>query len=300
MRIVTLESVAGIGSRDGFLYEGSGYLLRFGIESADQFFAVQVPYIVDTLAIYVRQIMRVELLSNGHSGLRQAAVLISFQDSEANGERPEQRFEKLWDAPPASWSAACTDRLEIMRQRLIDFLQSAPPSVKARFLKDSKAALQIATTRKAPEKYSSYAAGLVCRVSYEASPPSIAEWRNILLHCSETLRRTFQPQHIHSLDLRAIPYTEDSYKADVDFLLPSLPVLYQVRSKLRYSSQRKSIARATAPPSSRSSYEGLSFTTGRPEDTLSPTEKGTLAKFDVLDTPARLHLWKKHLAKYFR
>jgi hypothetical protein len=32
MRIITLDCVAGIGNSDGYMDEGSGYLLRFEIE----------------------------------------------------------------------------------------------------------------------------------------------------------------------------------------------------------------------------------------------------------------------------
>lgn len=62
MRIITLERLAGIGEGDCYIYEGNGYLLRFRIESADQFFGMQLPFIVKTLRIDARQIMRLELL----------------------------------------------------------------------------------------------------------------------------------------------------------------------------------------------------------------------------------------------
>src|SRR6266487_4039970 len=99
MRIITLGLVAGIGEGDDHFYQGSGYLLRFSIESADQFFAMQLPFIVEILGIDPRQIIRLELLGDGYSGLRQVTVCISFEDRETEAERPEVAIAKLWDTP---------------------------------------------------------------------------------------------------------------------------------------------------------------------------------------------------------
>jgi len=290
LRIVTLDSVAGVGIRDGYIYEGGCYLVRFGIESPDHFFLTQLPWMVATLRIDVRQILRLELLSDGQSGLRQAIVCVSLEDSEAGARRLGQKLENLFSAPPASWRAESTDRREIVRKHLIDFLLSAPSSRKAQFLKSSRLALRGNAVWESHDKYTDNAAGLVCRISYEAGPPNIAEWRNILLHCSETLRHAFQPQDIHCLDLRAIPNSEKNYLADVELLFPSLPVLHRVRSQLRYAFERK----RTKPS------KGIEIEIGLPEDRLNPTEQIVLSKFDALDTLSRLYVWNKHLARFFR
>src|SRR5438876_12130909 len=109
MRIITLGRVAGIGEGDDHFYEGSGYLLRFSIDSADEFFAMQLPFIVATLGIDVRQIMRLELLGDGYSGLRQAMLCISFEDPTSEGERPENALAKLSASPSTPPSNSFTD-----------------------------------------------------------------------------------------------------------------------------------------------------------------------------------------------
>ena len=125
MRIITLGRVAGIGDGDNHFYEGSGYLLRFGIDSADQFFSVQLPFIVETLGIDAREIIRIELLGDGRSGLRQVAVCISFEDPASGAERPEEAIGRLWDAPatPPNDTTICYD---VLHNRLMNFFLLAP------------------------------------------------------------------------------------------------------------------------------------------------------------------------------
>jgi hypothetical protein len=178
MRIITLERLAGIGEGDCYIYEGSGYLLRFRIESADQFFGMQLPFVVETLGIDPRQIMRLELLGNGYSGLRHAIVCISFEDGASKAKRPESLIKKLYDAPSTPPREPFTLNSDELRQRLIQFFLLAPNDVKARFLKDSAGAIKHRESKPKKVKYEAHVGGFLYRVSFDAgSPPSIAEWR---------------------------------------------------------------------------------------------------------------------------
>jgi hypothetical protein len=103
MRIVTLGQVAGIGGGDDHIYEGNAYLLRFSIDSPERFFAVQLPFIVNTLGIDPRQIMRLEIVC---SGWQQAMICISFEDAVCDAERLESAINKVCAAPSACKSAS--------------------------------------------------------------------------------------------------------------------------------------------------------------------------------------------------
>ena len=238
MRIITLGRVTGIGDGDDYTYEGNAHLLRFSIESPDQFFAFQLPFIVETLGIDVRQIMRLELLGDGYTGLQQALVCISFEDAACEAERLESRINKVCAAPssPNNDFPLCDD---VLRQRLINFFLLAPALATARFLKDFAGTIRRknADSRK-PEHETHLSAGLLCRVCFEAdTPPSIAEWRNALLCCSERLRRDFVPDWLDRITFTAIPNSEAAYKVEAELLLARCPRIYKERSELRFRSR---------------------------------------------------------------
>lgn len=292
MRIITLGRIAGIGEGDDYVYEGSGYLLRFSIESADEFFRTQLPFIVDTLGIDVRQIMQLELLGDGHSGLRQAMLCISFEDAASEAERPESAIGKLCAAPSTPQKDSFRLDDDVLRQRLIQFFLLAPSVVKARFLKDSARTMQHTDIKPKKLRYESHVAGFVYRVSFDAgSPPSIAEWRNTLLYCSEKLRRCFSLERLERITFTAIPNSEQDYKVDAELLLSSRPRVYQARSKLCFRSR---------PARTVSSSLVFEPQIGRPEHKLEEPERSVLERFDELDTWARQQLWNRHLSKFFK
>jgi hypothetical protein len=142
MRIITLGRVAGIGADDDNLYKGTGYLLRFSIESVEQFFGMQLPFILDTLNIGIRNVMRLELLGDGSSGLRHVVLCISFEDSSSEAERREDAIEKLCAAPSTLPCYSFGLHGDVLRERVIKFFLSAPKVVKSQFLKDSARAME--------------------------------------------------------------------------------------------------------------------------------------------------------------
>jgi len=287
MRIITLGSIAGVGEGDDHLYEGNGYLLRFSIESADQFFAKQLPFIVDSLGIDVRQIMRLELIGDGRSGLHHARLCISFE-----AEPEERAIDKLCAALSTPPSDPCTLDHDELRKRLIQFLLLAPNAVKARFLKDSARTIQRDDVEPKRVRYEDHVAGFLYRVAFSAgSPPSIAEWRNTLLYCSERLRRDFLPERLERVTFTPIPNSDGSYKVEAELLLPTRAQVYGARSELRFRSR---------PTKTVSSMQVGKFQTGRPEHQLEEPEKRALLEFDGLDTRERLRLWNKHLSGFFR
>jgi hypothetical protein len=289
MRIVTLERVAGIPDGDGYIYEGSGYLLRFGIESAEQLFVEQLPHIVDTLDIDPRQIMSLELLGDGYSGLRQVILCISFEETP-----PEDWCARIFAAPSALPSNSFPlDDHDVLRKLLIQFLLSAPNVVKARFLKDSTRLMQHEGIRNRSKKYQhkEHVAGFLYRVCFDAgSPPSIAEWRNALLYCSERLRHNFSLERLERVTFTAIPNFEQDYKVEADILFAIKPLAHNARSKLRFRARRN--------PAARSVQESVSVI-GWSEQELKQPEKRALAMFDELDTRERLRLWNRCLSKFF-
>lgn len=292
MRIITLGRIGGIGEGDNAPYEGNGYLLRFSIQSEDEFFARQLPFIVDTLRIDIRQIMRLELLGDGYSGLRHVMICISFEDTEdeSNGGRPEDSIEELWAAPKilASESGFNDD---ILRDRLIQFLFVAPAVVKARFLRDFARIKESKDVELQKLQHESYGAGFLYRVSFDAgSPPSIAEWRNTLIYCSEALRRNFQVERLERVAFTAIPNSEQDYRVEAELLHKS-PRAYGDRSEPRF---RPRIKMAPSPP------QVVNFQIGRPEHKLTDAERRALAGFDELNTQERLRLWSLYLSKFFR
>lgn len=64
MQIITLWSVAREGGEG--LCQGTGYVFRFGLNSTEIFFKRGLPSITHQLDIDIRQIMRLELLSDGY------------------------------------------------------------------------------------------------------------------------------------------------------------------------------------------------------------------------------------------
>jgi hypothetical protein len=312
MRIITLERLAGIGEGDCYIYEGSGYLLRFRIESADQFFGMQLPFVVETLGIDPRQIMRLELLGNGYSGLRHAIVCISFEDGASKAKRPESLIKKLYDAPSTPPREPFTLNSDELRQRLIQFFLLAPNDVKARFLKDSAGAIKHRESKPKKVKYEAHVGGFLYRVSFDAgSPPSIAEWRNTLLYCSERLRRAFRPEQLDRVMFTAIPYSEQDYKVEAELLLPTRTKVYGARSELRFGPSTSRMVEAATLQIGRPEQKVraiekqtlgtfTAYTIGRPEQKLRQVEKQALDKFDELATGERLHLWDRHLSRFFR
>lgn len=291
MQIITLGRVGGIGEGDDHIYQGNGSLMRFTINSADDFFAIQLPWIVNTLEIDIRQIMRLELLGDGPSGLDQASILISIEDRSPAAEHLDDLYGKLCDAPSTPASDSSDDRYDILRGHLIDFFSVAPNAVKARFMKESAQILRSKQVEAKQFPHESHIAGYVYRVSYAAgSPPSIAEWRNVLLHCSDRLRASFRPERLSRLTFTPIPNSEQSYQAEAELLLPLKTRVYRPRTEIRFR----------ARPTRQAGPSALIFQTVPPEQKLTQLEKALLDKFDHLDTRDRLKFWNKHLSKFFK
>lgn len=294
MRIITLGQVAGIGGGDDHIYEGNAYLLRFSIDSPERFFAVQLPFIVNTLGIDPRQIMRLEIVC---SGWQQAmiCICISFEDAACDAERLESAIDKVCAAPSAANNSytVCDD---VLRERLIDFLLLAPAPVKTRFLKDFAGAIRHKNAKpKKPQYETHVSAGLLCRVLFDAeTPPSIAEWRNALVCCSERLRRDFVPECLDRITFTAIPNSEAAYRVEAELLLRRCPRIYRERSKLRFDSRPSRTSRTTDGVLS---FEPVSV---RPELRLKEPEKDALHQFDELDTKGRLIVWNGPLSRFFR
>jgi hypothetical protein len=243
MRVITLGRVAEVGEGDIHFYDGTGYLLRFSIESPEHFFDIQLPCIVETLkstlketlGFNVRNIMHLELLGDGSSGLSHALLCISFEGSLSDAERMEDAIEKLRVAPTTVRHDYLDLRDDAMRNRLVDFLIFGPSSAKSRFLKNFARAVEHSRTKRTALKHEPDMAGMLYRISYHAgSPPNITEWRNVLLHCSERLRSAFRPEKIDRLSFTAIPNSEQDYRVEVELLLPTIPQMHTVRSELRF------------------------------------------------------------------
>jgi hypothetical protein len=311
MRIITLERLAGIGEGRCTIYKGTGYLLRFNIESADSFFGMQLPFIVETLRIDPRKIMRLELLGNGYSGLRHARVCISFEGGASKVKRQESLIDKLDDAPSTPPRESFT-LCDVLHDRLIQFFLSAPNVMKARFLKESARDIQHKESKTREVRQEAHVGGFLYRVSFDTeSPPSIAEWRNTLLFCSERLRRAFRAERLERLMFTPIPYSEQDYKVEAELLLPARTKVYGERSDLRFGHSRSSMVKVAAlkirrPERRLRNVEKqtpgtfTAYTLERPEQKLSHMEKQALDKFDELETGERLLLWDKHLSKFFR
>jgi hypothetical protein len=294
MRIISVGRVAGIGADDDHLYGGTGYLLRFSIESAEQFFGMQLPFIVDTLKdalnIDVRNIMRLELLGDGSSGLRHVVLCISFEDSSSEAERPEDAIEKLCAAPSTPPRYSFGLQGDVLRERLINFFLLAPNAVKSRFVRDSARAMRHSDVKSAGMQYEADAAGFLYRISYHAgSPPCIKEWRNVLLYCADTLRRAFRPERLDRVAFTAIPNTDEDYRVEAEFLFAAKPRVYKARSELRFRPMK-------------THGSGLAFepSPDLPEQKLPPPEKRAVDKFDELDTQERLNVWNRHLSKFYK
>src|SRR5205814_2591064 len=131
--------------------------LRFGIESADEFFAVQLPFIVDTFGIDIRQIMHLELLGDGRSGSSHVAMCISFEDN-CPASMIEACVHKIYNTPALPPQAEHSVN-ETIRERLIDFLLLGPPAERSRFLRTFKRLMQRVASRTSPE--STLSAGFV-------------------------------------------------------------------------------------------------------------------------------------------
>jgi hypothetical protein len=288
MQIITLGRVGGIGEGDDHIYQGNASLLRFAIGSPDDFFEKQLPWIVSALEIDIRQIMHLELSGDGQSGLDQASILISTEDPAPAASKADLVYEKLRDAPSRLPSDS-SDCYDILRNRLIEFISYAPSEAKRRFIKDCARKWQANQNKAVQSRRAPSSAGYVFRVRYGAgSPPSIAEWRNVLLHCSERLRSNFLPERLTRLTFTAIPNSEQSYQAEAELLLPASTRTYRTRSELRFRRPKREAGPST-----------FVFETVPPEQKLSQAERNALDTFDRLGTRQRLDLWNKQLSKFF-
>jgi hypothetical protein len=228
-------------------------------------------------------------LGDGYSGLHHVRVCISFEDMDS-GATPENAIKELENTPSRLVRepiTVCSG--DLLRKHLIEFLSVAPGAVKSRFLKQSEKAMQHKKAQPENLPYIASVAGVPYKVCFWAgSPPSIDEWWNTVLHCSERLRNNFVTERIERVTFVAIPNTEQDYGVDAEFILPQAPKVYRERSKLRFQS-----------PLAKTTKGALSFEVGGPERKLSEAERATLHKFDELDTRERLLLWNKHLSKFF-
>ena len=90
MQVVTVENF-GRNSPDseepsGNLYGGHAWLFRFVIESVEQFFGDQIPYLVDVFEIDQRQIYRLVLCGSPGGGLYDVRLFISFTKLPTDGQ----------------------------------------------------------------------------------------------------------------------------------------------------------------------------------------------------------------------
>jgi hypothetical protein len=78
MRVLTIEGFGGERGDEGYVYEGEAYLFRFTISSPENFFRLQLPYVVKTLKIDPRQIYKLSLYGRPGVGLYDVRLYVSF------------------------------------------------------------------------------------------------------------------------------------------------------------------------------------------------------------------------------
>ncbi len=284
MQIITLGSVAGEG--DDGLYQGIGYLFRFAINSVEQFFEKELPFIKNKLNIDIRQVMRLELLAGGNSGLDNVLLLVSAQEgrcTQAQIESLDLALGKISESTPYRDSDA-------FRRRLIEFLRVAPAAQRARLMK------AIAATNKLPRRsqreYAQAelaASGVVCRVLCQTGPPTLCAWRDLVFESSERMRNSFREESLDRVLFTAIPNSEEEYRAEADLILKRPPKTFKSRTKLRFRKPANVKVKTTI------SLDDI----GPEEDRLPPAERRALSSYDRLDTQARLLLWQLHLSKFY-
>jgi len=60
------------------VYEGEAHLFRFTVRSPENFFRLQLPYVVETLKIDPRQIYKLSLYGRPGVGLNEVRLCVSF------------------------------------------------------------------------------------------------------------------------------------------------------------------------------------------------------------------------------
>src|SRR2546430_2154004 len=106
--------------------------------------------------------------------------------------------------------------------------------VKARFVKESDRAVLL---KRRKSKNAPARTGFGLRVAFTTgSPPSIAEWRNTLLHCSERLRHSFSPELLERVTFTAISNSEQDYRVEAELLFPTPTKIkvHEPRTDLRF------------------------------------------------------------------
>jgi hypothetical protein len=132
MRVVTLEGFAryepDFEGHRGYVYSGDAWLFRFVVQSVENFFNVQLPYLIDVFGIDPRQIYHLALYGQPGCGLGDIRLFISFEEPP-----DEKTLERLQITRPHAETEHSGDILDDL---LIKVLPIASAMVKRRLSDD--------------------------------------------------------------------------------------------------------------------------------------------------------------------
>jgi hypothetical protein len=129
MRVITVEGFGGERGDEGYIYEGEAYLFRFTVASPENFFRLQLPYVVEILKIDPRQIYKLDLYGSPGVGLYDVRLYVSLKRKPTLSQ-----VKALRKSPPSD----IAERYSGSDHLLLEFeetLKELSPAVKGRLLK---------------------------------------------------------------------------------------------------------------------------------------------------------------------
>lgn len=301
MRVVTLEGFArhdpDFEGHRGYVYYGDAWLFRFVIESAEDFFRIQLPYVVDVFNIDPRQIYRLALYGQPGCGLSDVRLFISFEEPPDEGT-----LERLQITPPQTKTDRSGDILDDLlievllvasdaaKRRLGDALTAGEPPLKTRSLGKGTRTGDFISWRRGGSRY-----GSLVRLHWtDELSPRAADWNNTNFILSESLRASYDPKNIARLEFRALPETEHAYDIEAEILVAPSVRLNTIRTTPKKKPRPPGIAKRTKGG-------GLVFQCVLdPANRLSESDRLLRNTFNGLSLEKRIGVWHRHIAEFFR
>jgi hypothetical protein len=300
MPIVTVEGfarhAADFEGHAGYVYSGEGWLFRFVTESAENFFHIQLPYLIDVLKIDSRQIHRLVLYGHPGYGLGNVCLYVSFEQPPTEGA-----LGLLQITPPLSDVDHSGD---ILDELLVKLLLVADEPVK-KTLSDAMVREPVLLKRRLPKNNTRHGTFIGCagaethygtltRVQWtdELSPRG-ADWNKLNFILSEALVEDYNPKNIVRFEFRGIPETEHAYEIEAEVLVTPSIEFRPIRTK------------PTVEPPTLGGSEGIKdgrwviHLAPEPTEQLSEGARAIRQKFNRLPLDKRIRVWQSHMAEFF-
>jgi len=309
MRVVTVENFGGgrpeFLRNSGYIYEGECWAFRFQINSEEHFFKDQIPNLIwNVFKIDPRQIMRLVLYGKPGLGLFDARVYISFETPPEQSQMESLKLEVQPSAKDNSGDTLDGLLLEVLKDANPAAIESLTRSVEESVGTPVKIRKGKKTSFKSADVVywsgsGKIQAGGIFRLRWEDEcTPCLLDWNNANFLLAEALRDKYKPQNVVRFEFRAVPDTEAAYEMEAEVFVEGPPRLHPIRLVLkgRRGSADVGVVRRVA-----AKKETMEFVPEEaPRSRLIEAEQKLLDKFNRLPMEARLAIWQKHIARFFK